>query len=411
MKHVWTVEPAGPAAATRRLAAAAFLALALLGLAVRAFGQATPVQVRGLVDIVGGDDTDYRYFNTVNTGDSYFDAVRARVFVEGSRGRTSAYLQFLVSPESYNAWRFYGGYLMHRVWDERNVFLEAGLIPVLDGIWASHTYSNKNPLVGIPMAYYWKSSATATMMPEDLDQMLEKRGKAQEYGITYTDSTGAVRGKKYAAMPILYDNCWNYGLYTLGTLGRVEFAAGVTLGSAGAAIQGSDSNENIAIHGKVGYAFTPGLTVWLSATRGAYLDRVVSPYLPAGKTVNDYFQDLAGVSVEWRWWQITAMGEYWWNHLDTPVRDDGLASESYWLQAVYTVYPGWDLALRYDAMRFEEVEDSQGNVMTWDQDAERWEAGIGYHVSRDLFLKGVTQFTRTDEEWELIPAVQASFSF
>jgi hypothetical protein len=400
-----------PGTAGRRIAVAAFLALALMAVAIRAAAQTPAVQVRGLVDIVATDDTDYRYFNTVNTGDSYFDALRTRLFVEAARGQTSVYLQFLVSPESYNAWRFYGGYLMHRVWDERNVFVEAGLIPVLDGIWASHTYSNKNPLVGIPMAYYWKSSMTATMMPENLDQVLEKRGEAQEYGVIYTDSTGAVRGKKYAAMPILYDNCWNYGLYSLGTLGRFEFAAGVTLGSAGAAVQGSDTNENIAIHGKVGYAVTPGLTLTLSATHGAYLDRVVTPYLPAGKTVNDYFQDLVGVSAEWRWGQLNLMGEYWWNHVDTPVRADGLDSESFWLQAVYTFLPGWDAAVRVDAMRFEEVEDSAGNVLTWDQDVDRCEAGVGYHYSRNLFLKGVAQFTRTHEDWELIPAVQASFSF
>jgi hypothetical protein len=103
------------------------------------------------------------------------------------------YLQFLVSPESYNAYRFYGGYLMHRVFEQRNVFLEAGLIPVHDGIWASQTYSNKNPLVGLPMTYYWKSTLASTMMPVDLDQMLVARGEGQTR-VTYSDSNG-VRGK------------------------------------------------------------------------------------------------------------------------------------------------------------------------------------------------------------------------
>jgi hypothetical protein len=410
MRHSLHLTPFVASHAGRRIALATFLALALLAVAVNALAQSS-VQLRGLVDIVAGNDDDYRYYNTVNTNDSNFDALRARLFVEGNRGQTSVYLQFLISPESYNSYRFFGGYIMHRLFEERNVFVEAGLIPVNDGIWASHTYSNKNPLVGLPTAYYWKTSLSATSVPVDLDQLLSMRGRAQQYGVNYTDSTGTVRGKRYASSPILYDNCWNYGLYSLGTLGPVEFAFGVTMGTASSAIQGSDTNENLAIHGKIGYAFTPGFKLWLSGTRGAYFDRVVKPYLPAGKTVNDYFQNLYGVSADWKCWRLWLMGEYWWNHWDTPVREDGLGNQSYYVQAVYSFLPGWDASARYDAMRFAEVEDSAGNVMTWDENVERWETGVGYHVSRELILKAVAQFTNTGEEWDLIPAVQASFAF
>jgi hypothetical protein len=410
MRHALRFEPLIPTTAGRRLALAAIGLLALLAIAVNAMAEGS-VQVRGLIDIVGGDDREYRNYNTFNTNDTNFDGLRARLFVEGNRGPTSVYLQFLVSPESYSAYRFFGGYVMHRPFSERNVFLEAGLIPVHDGIWASNTYSNKNPLIGIPMSNYWKTSLTAFSVPTSLDQLLSMRGQGQ-YNVAYKDSSGAVRGKYYAASPVLYDNCWNYGLYSLGTLGRVEFAAGVTLGSASASVQGSDSNENLAIHGKVGYAFTPGLKLWLSGTRGAYFDRVVSPYLPAGKTANDYYQNLFGVSGDYKVWQLWFMGEYWWNHWDTPVRSTGLDNQAYYLQAVYAFIPGWEAAVRYDAMRFNEVTNSLGQSVTWDAPVDRWETGINYHVSRELLVKGVAQFTRIDNtQWDLIPAVQASFSF
>lgn len=409
MRHALRVEPLLPSTVGRRIALAAIGLLAVLAIAVGARAEGA-VQVRGLVDIVAGNDTDYRIYNTFNTNDTNFDGLRARLFVEGNRGPTSVYLQFLVSPESYNTYRFYGGYLMQRLLSDRNVFLEAGLIPVHDGIWASHTYSNKNPLIGIPMAQYWKTSMTAHSVPVNLDQLLSMRGQGQT-GVIYRDSTG-VRGDYYSASPILYDNCWNYGLYSLGTLGRVEFAAGVTLGSASASVQGADTNENLAVHGKIGYAFTPGLRLWLSATHGAYFDRVVSPYLPAGKTANDYFQDLVGVSGDWKVWQLAFLGEYWWNHWDTPVRSNGLDNQAYYVQGVYSFIPGWDVAVRYDAMRFNKVANSTGESVTWDAPIDRWETGINYHVTRELVVKGVTQFTRVDNtDWELIPAVQASFSF
>jgi hypothetical protein len=43
---------------------------------------------------------------------------------------------------------------------------------------------------------------------------------------------------------------------------------------------------------------------------------------------------------------------------------------------------------------------------------DRVETGINYHVSRELVIKGVAQFTNLDDtEWKLIPGVQMSFSF
>jgi hypothetical protein len=399
-----------PSSAGRRIALGAALVLVVLAVAVNALAQSS-IQLRGLVDIVATDDKDYRWYNTVNTNDTNFDGLRSRLFVEGVHGQTSVYLQFLISPESYDVYRFFGGYVMHRVLEDKNLFLEAGLIPVHDGIWASTTYSNKNPLVGLPMSYYWKTTMSAFSVPTSLDQVLSMRGQGQT-GVAYKDSTGAVRGKYWSASPILYDNCWNYGAYALGTLGRVEFAAGVTLGSASASVQGSDSNENLALHGKIGYAFTPGLKAWFSAQRGAYFDRIVTPYLPAGTTANDYFQNLWGVSADWKIWKLWVMGEFWANHWDTPVRSNGLDNKSYYAQLVYSFLAGWDASVRYDAMRFNEVANSAGQNVTWDAPVDRWETGINYHVSRELVVKGVVQFTNLDNtQWNLIPALQASFSF
>jgi hypothetical protein len=260
------------------------------------------------------------------------------------------------------------------------------------------------------MTYYWKTTLSNTMMPVDLDHMLSVRGQGQTR-FTYSDSNG-VRGKAYVTMPMLYDNCWNYGVYSLGSLGRFEFAVGATLGTTGAPVQGSDTNDNIAWHAKVGYAFTPGLSAWVSGARGAYLTRDVVPYLPAGKSVNDYYQNLLGLSVDWKVWRLALAGEAFYSHADTPVRADGLASVSYWAQGSAAVAAGWDVTLRYDALRFEEVESSLGEVLTWDLNVDRWEGGVGYHVSRDLVLKGVVQMTKlAGDDFELIPAVQSSFTF
>src|SRR5678816_4684377 len=95
MRHALRIEPLHPSTAGRRIALAAIATLAVLAIAVNALAEGS-VQVRGLIDIVAGDDQEFRNYNTLNTNDTNFDGLRARLFVEGNRGPTSVYLQFLV---------------------------------------------------------------------------------------------------------------------------------------------------------------------------------------------------------------------------------------------------------------------------------------------------------------------------
>ena len=236
--------------------------------------------MRGLVDIVATDVGDYRYLNTNNTNDGNFDALRARLFVDGKRGNTSVYLQFLISPESYNEFRFFGGYIMQRVHEDRNIFLEAGLIPVHDGIWASHTYSNKNPLVGIPL-----HAVLEVGLALHHDAQRPRRPSLEAR--TQPRNTASPTPTPTARAATATRPCRSYtttagttASFALGTLGRLEFAVGVTLGAPSATVQGTDINDNIASHAKLGYAFTPGFKVWGSIAHGAYLDRAVGPVPP-----------------------------------------------------------------------------------------------------------------------------------
>lgn len=373
----------------------------------------TTVRLRGLVDMVAHGEEDLRYLNTTNFRDSNFDPLRARLFVEGGTDRTQIFLQTLFSQESFSSFRLVGAYLLHRVLESRDFYLEAGLIPVHDGLWAPRTYSNKNPLVAIPLAYYWKTSLPAHQMPIDLADLAGRRGQGQ-HGISYTDSTGNVRGSSFHTAPILYDNCWNYGLYTLGTVGRLEYAVGVTVGSPADPVASSDTNEDLALHAKLGVALSPGLKLYLSAARGAYLSRDVQSFLPEGMSINDYDQNLMILSLDWQWRYVSVTGEYFYNEFETPLRTrDPLDNRSFYVQSVYKLHPGWYIAMRYDELRFGEV-DIDGTPTTWDNNIARLEGGVGYHVTRELLAKFVVQTTNEGGGWtsdRTVPAVQISFSF
>jgi hypothetical protein len=249
-------------------------------------------------------------------------------------------------------------------------------------------------------------------MPIDLDQLVAHKGEGQS-GVNYTDPDGSPRGTRWSTMPMMYDNCWGYGAYTIGSTARFDWAAGVTLGSPGAPVDGPDTNSGVALHGKLGFAPVAGLALHLSLARGAYLAEDVVPYLPPGARLEDYAQSLVGGSVEWGFRKLTLHSELFWNHCETPLRSSGLASTSAYLEAVYKFLPGWYAAGRFDTVRFEAVETSTGRE-TWDQNTDRIELGVGYHVSRELMVKAVGQLNDTGSGFDvdqMLPALQVSFKY
>ena len=372
----------------------------------------TSVQVDGLVDVVGrGQDADL-YLNRTFVQTTTFDALRARVFLQGGSDRTRAFVQVLFSDVGYSAVNFHGGYLQHRVFEARELYLEAGKIPVHIGTWAPRTYSNRNPLVGIPLAYHYKSTLHSKMMPRDFEDLLSRRGQGQ-IGVKYTNPDGSVRGATGSSLPMLYDNCWDYGAFVLGSGHSFDYAFGATLGTPGAPVNGPDPNGSVTGIAKVGVAPIAGLALHVSFAHGAYLTSDVTPYLPAGSQLEDYAQTMLVGSAEWGWRKLTLNSELFFNRFETPLVDDPLGSWSSYLEAAYRFLPGWYAAARFDTMRFEEVASASG-VVTWDENIDRIEAGVGYHATRELLVKAVAQLNALDAGWDtdrILPAVQISFAF
>lgn len=386
----------------------------VLGLAWAAAASAgeTRVQVRGLLDVVGRGNDQFNVYNLTMLDDSNFDNLRARLFVDGGNERTRAFVQILMSDVGFSSFRFYGAYVLHQVVESHEIYLEAGKIPVPDGTWAPRTYSDKNPLIGIPLAYYYKSSLPAKQMPRDLDHLLSKRGQGQ-YGIAYFDEYGSVRGTYWATSPLLYDNCWDYGVVLLGAGRSFDWSFGVTQGAPAQPVAGPDNNKNVGLHAKVGWAPVPSLKLHVSAAHGAYLSEDVAPYLAPGTAVEDYAQMLWVGSLEWGWRHLTVHSEVFDNRFETPLRDGGLGVRSAYLETVYKFLPGWYGALRWDTIRFEAVESSAGR-QTWDQNVERFEFGVGYRPTRELVVKAVGQLTDIGQGFrhqDLYPAVQVSFAY
>jgi hypothetical protein len=88
--------------------------------------------------------------------------------------------------------------VQHQLFEGREMYLEAGKIPVHEGIWAPKTYSDKNPLLGVPFAYYLRSTLPTRQVPLDLDQLLAQKGNGQS-GVYYANPDGSSRGTPWGA--------------------------------------------------------------------------------------------------------------------------------------------------------------------------------------------------------------------
>ena len=387
----------GRSIATVLVFSAIFLSLAGAG------ADETLFEVHGSLDLTANGNDDLVALNTNIPGDSNFDNLRSRLFVEGGSGRTRAFIQLLMTDTDGGAFRLYGAYLLHQLSESRNVFLEVGKIPIHDGIWSPNTYSHKNPLVSIPLAYFYRSSLRSRQLPMDLNELLTQRGRGQR------DQGGA--GGYEPALPILYDNCWDYGAYVIGSGTRYDYAIGATVGAPSAPIAGRDSNGRPSLHARFGFAPVTGLRLHASVARGPYLDDLTAGYLPAGKKTRDYTQQLYIASVQWDHGYLSMKAEAFWNHWATPLREDGLGNASYYAMLTYKFYPGWYGALRYDTLRFEEVEGANGTV-TWDDNIQRVELGVGYRFTREMLVKVVGQLNDTGDGWKhFLPATQLAYHF
>ncbi len=369
------------------------------------------LELRGLTDAVLSNDDDIRYLNSLRSGDTVSDPFRTRLFAEGGPENTRAFVQIILNDASQARVRIFGAYLMHQPISTREFYVQLGKIPTPQGTWGPRTYANKNPLVGTPLAYHWQTSLPVSQMPESLQDLADHRGQGQR-GLEY-DSGDGIRGERGAGSLLLYDNCWNDGLSVLGIQNGIEYQFAATLGAPGNPVNGVDKNDELALHARLGYAPIPEISVRLSWGHGAYLNRSVEPYLPLGSSVNDYKQQIWVLSTELSRGHFILHAEAFRNTFETPLASSALTSWSTYAELSWRFATRWNGAARFDTLRFGSIDTSTGRA-SWDEDINRWEAGIRFEPSRGLQLKAVVQWTDVGQGFvpnTLLPVLQTVVGF
>lgn len=341
------------------------------------------IQLRGLLDLTAAGGDRALSLNAFNNGDSNFDPYRLRMFIDANLERGFAvHVQAIAIGESH-ALLQYGAYAMWTPLEGRDLHIEAGYIPWAIGTWAPRTYSNVNVLIGTPMLYQLHGTLSFAELPPNADALLAAAGSG-EFGIDYGN------GPKDRGVPIVYDRCWDVGMVALGSLRPIEFSLGFVQGAPSWPQDARDGSPGKTLLGRIGFVPMPALRMGISGAQGPWLPRTFLAAMPPGVSLADMEQRVAIADLEVQRGRLETRGEAYYNSWDTPYVGR-LAVRGIWAEAKCGVAAGAWVALRGEAQRHSELANSAGTRQPWDHDRDRWESGIGYHITRQATVKAAWQ--------------------
>ena len=357
------------------------LGLALAPRVVRA--DAPDIRVHGLLDLVQSNRGVALESNWFNYGDSNFDAYRLRLFGDAAvTDHLDVYTQFLFTDAAPA--RALGAYVSYAPAPERDLHLWAGKIPWIIGTFAPRAYSNKNPLVSVPLLYQYHTTLRADQIVPSVDELLARAGRGQ-YGVSYVPGSPPMRG-----LSVVYDLCWDAGVAALGSARPLELAVGMSNGTPGRMNAAQDENAGKSLLGRVGLQPWPLLRFGVSGATGSYMAQKLNPSLPQGHTAEDYRQRLVMADGELMKGPAELRAEAYRNFWDTPTVGT-LQVQGWYVEGKWKLPWSTYVAARWERMEFGDVTTSAGERTPWDFARTRLEAGGGIRLTRDVLLKAVYQ--------------------
>jgi hypothetical protein len=372
---------AGAAAERRRArmrAAAGFAAVIVAAAVVGApAGVRAELEWSGLADFVVRDPSEEDATNRTFRGTSNLDTFRVRLFADAAvADDVDLFAQLLLS--GFNDAFINAAYLRFREIGGSPVNVQMGLIPGTIGTWAERTYSDKNPLVGVPLAYNHHS----VLDPRDSVQ-----GTVEDLLVQR-----AVRNRK--GLPVHYENCWNTGFEAYGAAGALDWSVGVLAGSTSLPTRSQEEKLPQGTARLAWYA-GPGLQVGVNGWAGPYLFEDAQVTWEPGKDNDDYLNGGFGYDLHASFRYLELHSELYrtfWEHPQLPT----LRATAGYLEAKHKLRPRWYAAARFDFFEPDRVQDSSGAKRRWDYPVHRVEYGVGFRPRPRVVAKAVVQSNRFD---------------
>lgn len=291
---------------------------------------------------------------------------------------------------------FYAVGLNWRVLKKPVFIIRAGRFLAPFGNFLQRRFDSTNPLIGRPVVYFHRHNLSATLLPENADDLLLNRGKGNSF--YYPDSQDQNSG-----MRIFWLETYFTGIQLLGETGQWRYSLAVTNGS----LSNSDNvnnSEAFNITGRLLFSPVVGLKLGGSFSSGAYLvdSQVRSALSELGKKSQDFRQVVFAGDIAYSFRHLEFWGEFLRNSYASPFLDD-LKASAWSTEGKYKLSARLFLAARYSALLFDEVEDTNDIdkdgifLESWDYNASTFEAGVGYRIHRNGYAKITHQFNRTHD--------------
>lgn len=268
---------------------------------------------------------------------------------------------------------------------------EAGLIDVPFGNLGERRFPKTNPFISLPFGREHLTSLRST----DYELwMSDGRYSAAGNGVRLIDGA-------------LYDA----GVKLFGTVGVLDYAVAVINGSISAtgsyAPGGFNDNGTFGLSGRLAVTPATGLTIGISAARGAFMSEDATSYyggtVTGGHDPAEHLQQIAGLDLEYGYGHFTLYAEGFFNRWEfsgeygTDLDALGASAELRYVPAAR-----FSLATRVGGIVFNKLPAAgdPGYASTipgqaWDHNVMRVEAAAGYRVSREVLLKAVYQHVTT----------------
>ena len=360
-----------------------------------------PLETHLLVDLVGRNTSAKDHINTTMFGNSNFHALRVRVFLEKKVSDNFEVFTQLLSDNARSP-RIVGAYVRYksgRSW----LNAEAGMIRNPVGTWGPRTYSDKNPLIGVPLGYNYHTAITESPLQLNATELFANRSQGN-----VPKTSGFVSG-----LPFVYDACWNTGVLLFGGNGKMDYMAAALSGSL--TLPATERRRGLPqFSSRFGYSPFLGFKLGTSFAYGPFLNLDHRPKLPAGADLNKFYQRLIGWDFNFERGKLITFAEAMVNRWTHPYLTEPLDAYTWYVEGTYKFATQFFFAARYDRMEFSKITDPSGGESVWDFPLYRLEAGLGYRLDKNVTFKLVGQLTRYPGQPQFndgIFATQISTSF
>jgi hypothetical protein len=247
---------------------------------------------------------------------------------------------------------------------------KVGKIPLTLGRFVERAYSDKNPVIGSPLLYSYR-----TALPRGL-------------GLT----NGFLTPGTNAGLPIGYETCWPVGVEHFGTFGRFDYAVAVTNGSMSDP-RGATRSDGYQSLNRIGWRPHVSLNLGFNTAWGPYPASLPAARTSLGESPSDFMQEFWGVDFQFSKGTLDIICEYGHNDWDVYFAEDGeVSADTWYVDAKWKFITGWYAAVRAEQMLFStEQMDNRSAPVPWEYDITRVEGGIGYHISQSILAKVVEQ--------------------